>query len=147
MTLAICANLTDDAIDHLCKGAPSIRECAPAPAAVTYDTTGPVATVDLGADQAATTSASPVKFAVTFNESVTEFTTDAITISGTAGATAGTITGSGAAYTVTVSTIPNNGTIVLTVAADAVYDTTGNGSPKLRSPTVPMSQQTPKPSS
>ena len=73
--------------------------------------------------------------------------TATITISGTAGATAGTITGSGAVYTVTVSTIPHSGTIVLTVAADAVYDTTGNGSPKSRSPTVPTSQQTPKPSS
>ena len=94
-----------------------------------YDTTGPIATGRVGhRTQTATTSSGPVEFAVTFDESVTGFTTGDITISGTAGATAGTITGSGNAYTVTVSAIPTDGTIVLTVAAGAVSDIAGNAS-------------------
>ena len=95
---------------------------------VVYDTTGPIATVAWATGQTATTSSGPVEFAVTFDESVTGFTTGDITISGTAGATAGTITGSGNAYTVTVSAIPTDGTIVLTVAAGAVSDIAGNAS-------------------
>lgn len=93
---------------------------------IDYDTTGPIATIDHGPGQAASVTATPVSFSVIFDEAVTGLDATDITIAGTAGTTTGTIAGSGSAYTVTIDTVPNPGTITLALTDGAVADSLGN---------------------
>jgi|GEM_PF-1342087 len=97
---------------------------------VTYDTTGPVATIDLAAGQTSPTTATPAMFTVAFDQAVTGFDTTDYTIAGTAGATTSTLTtnAAGDTYTISVDTIPNAGTITVSVNAGAVTDAAGNAS-------------------
>ncbi len=97
-------------------------------ATVTYDTTGPVATVNLGTGQTTPASITPVVFAVSFDEDVTGFDGTDIVVGGSAGATTGVVNGTGADYTVTIDTVPNAGTVTLDVNAGAVTDAPGNAS-------------------
>ncbi len=97
-------------------------------ATVTYDTTGPVATVNLGTGQTTPASITPVVFAVSFDEDVTGFDGTDIVVGGSAGATTGVVNGTGADYTITIGTVPNAGTVTLDVNAGAVTDAPGNAS-------------------
>jgi hypothetical protein len=94
--------------------------------AVTYDATPPTAVITLASGQAAAAHDSPVVFTVTFSEPVTGFTAADVTLSGTAGATTAVVTGGPTVYTVTVSSMTGNGTVVLAVPAAGAQDAADN---------------------
>jgi hypothetical protein len=91
------------------------------------DVTPPTVTIDQAAGQLDPTSAAPINFTVVFSEPVTGFATGDVTLSGTAsaGATA-TVTGSGAFYTVGVTGMTVDGTIIADIPADVASDAAGN---------------------
>ena len=93
---------------------------------VTYtaggDTTSPTVTINQAAGQADPTSTSPIYFTVVFSEAVTGFATGDVTLTGTAGATTATVIGSGTTYTVAVSGMTTNGTVIATIAAGVAQD-------------------------
>jgi hypothetical protein len=76
--------------------------------------------------QADPTGASPINFAVTFNEEVSGFVTGDVTLSGTAGATSAVVSGGPSDYNVAVSGMTTNGTVIITVAAGVAQDEAGN---------------------
>ncbi len=92
------------------------------------DVTGPIATIKMATGQASLTKVKPVVFSVVFDEAVTGFEAADVMVTGTAGATVATVSGSGAEYAVTVSAIPNDGTVIVNIAAAAVIDLAGNNS-------------------
>ena len=79
--------------------------------------TGPTVTIEQAAGQADPTGVSPITFDVVFSEAVSDFVTGDVTLSGTAGATTGAVTGSGTTYTVAVSGMTGNGTVIASLAA------------------------------
>jgi VCBS repeat-containing protein len=91
------------------------------------DKTAPTVTVNQAAEQADPTGTSPINFTVTFSEDVSGFTGDDVAVSGTAGATTATVSGSGASYNVAVSGMTNDGTVIVSIAAEAATDAAGNG--------------------
>jgi hypothetical protein len=96
--------------------------------AVTIDGIAPMATVNQAAAQADPTGAAPIFFTVVFDEPVSGFDAAGVSLSGTAGPTTATVTGSGASYTVAVSGMTANGTVVVDIAAGAASDAAGNTS-------------------
>ena len=95
---------------------------------VTYDTTAPSVTIDQAAAQADPTNVGTVTFDVAFSEIISGFTSGDVTLSGTAGATSAVVAvvaGAPASFTVTVSGMTGDGTIIATVAAGVVSDQTG----------------------
>ena len=99
------------------------------PFVITHDTTGPVPTIssDVGADGTAT-GAARIPFSVSFDEAVTGFDSGDVTVGGTGtpGAVAG-FAGTGAGpYSFTV-TAGEDGTVTVTVPADAAEDAASNG--------------------
>ena len=93
---------------------------------VTYDATAPSVTVDQAAAQADPTNSGPVVFDVVFAEPVTGFATGDVTLAGTAGAISAVVSGGPAVYTVTVSGMTGDGTIVATVPPGVAADVVGN---------------------
>ncbi|HEX7085876.1 MAG TPA: Ig-like domain-containing protein [Vicinamibacterales bacterium] len=93
---------------------------------VTYDTTPPEVTVNQAVGQADPTNSPPIRFTVVFSEPVSDFTSADVAVSGTAGATTATVTGSGTTYTVEVSGMTTDGTVVVTVPAGVAKDAAGN---------------------
>jgi len=87
----------------------------------------PTVTVEQGAGQADPTNASPIVFDVAFSEPVTGFEDADVKLSGTAGATTAAVTGSGASYTVEVSGMTSDGTVIASVPAGAATDPLGQG--------------------
>lgn len=77
----------------------------------------PVATITSSA--ASPTNASPITFAITFDQAVTGLTIDDLTAGGSANATLGNLVGSGADYTVD-ATPANDGTVSVILAARSV---------------------------
>jgi hypothetical protein len=94
---------------------------------VTYDTTKPTVIINQSGGQSDPTNASPITFTVLFNESVADFATGDVTLSGTAGATTATVSGSGQSYTVQVSGMTGDGTVIASIASDKAHDAAGNG--------------------
>ncbi len=94
---------------------------------VTWDVDGPDVTINQGAAQVDPTTVSPILFDVVFSEPVTNFVTGDVTLSGTAGATAALVTGSGTTYTVSVSGMSVDGTVIADIAANKATDALGNG--------------------
>lgn len=92
------------------------------------DKTGPTVTINQAGGQTDPAATSPILFTVVFNESVSDFATGDVNLAGTAGATTATVTGSGTTYTVSVSGMTANGTVIATVPAAAASDTLGNPS-------------------
>src|SRR5262249_29239164 len=92
---------------------------------VQVDTIAPTVTVTAPASP---TNALPVVFHVLFSEPVTGFTGSRILVGGTAGATTAVVSGSGASYTVSVSSVKRAGTVTLSLAAGAAADLAGNAS-------------------
>ncbi len=93
---------------------------------VTYDTVAPSATIVQAAGQADPTSASPILFTVTFSENVQNFQTGDVTLSGTAGATTAIVSGGPMIYTVTVSGMTTQGTVIASIGAAVANDPAGN---------------------
>lgn len=85
-------------------------------------------TINQGSGQADPTGDSSIVFDVVFSEAVTGFATGDVTLSGTAGATTAVVAGSGTTYTVTVTGMTGDGTVIATIAA-AVATSTASGIP------------------
>jgi hypothetical protein len=103
---------------------PSVDSDASAP--ITIDATSPQVVMD--APNSPTIS-SDLTYAVVFSEAVSGLAASDFSVSGTAaGCTVGTPSGSGASYTVGVSSC-GNGTVVLTLTANSVADVAGNNGP------------------
>ncbi|HVF75249.1 MAG TPA: Ig-like domain-containing protein [Acidimicrobiales bacterium] len=82
---------------------------------------------------AARTKASPIVFTVTFDEPVSGFTKEDVTVSGTAFSELAlmkdhSVTGDDDTYTVSVTGMNQDGTVVVSVAAGAAEDGSGNAS-------------------
>ena len=92
------------------------------------DNTSPTVMIDQAAAQSDPTSTSPVSFTVVFSEPVTGFATGDVDLSGTAGATTAAVSGSGTTYTVDVSGMTQNGTVVASIPAGAAHDAANNAS-------------------
>jgi cyclophilin family peptidyl-prolyl cis-trans isomerase len=93
------------------------------------DLVAPTVTIDQASTQADPTSSSTINFTVVFSEKVTDFATGDVTIGGTAGATTATVTASGTdgtTYTVAVTGMTQDGTVILTLAAGVATDAVGN---------------------
>jgi LPXTG-motif cell wall-anchored protein len=90
------------------------------------DQTPPTVTINQGAAQTDPTTVPSIVFDVAFSEPVTGFATGDVMISGSAGATTGAVTGSGAAYTVTVTDMAGAGDVVATIAAGIAADSATN---------------------
>ena len=103
---------------------------------VTVDRTGPTATIDLqaGSDTGTSnsdniTKATTLVYDVSFNEAVSGVASTDFTITGTAtGCSIDTLTGSAAAYVLTLTGC-SEGTVIVTFAADGATDTAGNTGP------------------
>jgi ELWxxDGT repeat protein len=100
-----------------------------APLALTIDTVRPTVTINQASGQADPTNTSPVVFAVTFSKPVTGFDETDVSLSGTVGGTlAATVAGSGTDYTVTVTGMTGDGTVIASIPAGAAVDVAGNSS-------------------
>lgn len=97
---------------------------------VTYDASAPTVTIDQAAGQNDPTNASPIDFTVVFSEPVTGFDAADLDFTGSTvgGALAATVTGGPSTYTVSISGMTSDGTIVVSVMAGAASDSTGNSS-------------------
>ena len=89
---------------------------------------GPSVTIDQGDEQPDPTDSSPIVFTVVFSEPVTGFQTGDVTLSGTAGATTAIVMDSGDStfFTVFVSGMTTNGTVIASIPAGVAVDTLGN---------------------
>ncbi len=95
------------------------------------DTIPPTVTIDETMGQTDPTKVSPILFTAVFSEAVTGFTASGVTISGTAGATTATITPvgtDGTTYTVAISGMSDDGTVIVSLPAGAAEDLVGNPS-------------------
>jgi large repetitive protein len=90
------------------------------------DVTAPTVTIDQNAAQAETTSTVPIVYDVVFSEPVVDFATGDVTLSGTAGATTAVVTGSGSNYTVSVSGMAQDGTVIASIDAARAHDIAAN---------------------
>ncbi len=122
--ISIAANTASDTAGNL----------APASGASTtfiVDSTPP--TITIGSPSVSTTRTGPVTFSVTYadaNFNTSTLVTGNISLNSTGGAT-GTIglSGSGTAYTVTISSITGNGTLGISIASGTASDLAGNTAP------------------
>ena len=100
--------------------------------------TNPTVTIAPSTAGQTATNTSPIDFTVTFSEPVTGFTGSSVTIGGTAFESAGTATVTaianassgtidGTTYQVAVSGMTTDGSVVLTVPANAAQDSSGDG--------------------
>jgi hypothetical protein len=97
---------------------------------VTFDGVSPTVTINQASGQADPTDASPVRFTVAFSENVTGFTAADVDLSGSSlsGLSAAVTQISPSTYTVSVTGMSGNGTVVAKVLADAAADAAGNKS-------------------
>lgn len=106
----------------------------------TIDKTAPTVTIDEAAGQADPTDVSPIVFQVSFNEPVENFGEPDIDLSNSTapGTLVAQVFGAYALYTVEVTGMTGNGTVVLDIAANAANDPAGNqsGAPTLIDNTV-----------
>ena len=92
------------------------------------DTIPPTVTINQATGQADPTATGPVRFTVVFSEPVSDFTQEDVTVAGTAGGTKTvTVSGSGTTYTLSVSGMTSDGTVIATIAAGMAHDAAGNG--------------------
>ena len=95
-------------------------------ATLVVDNTPPTVTINQAAGQADPAKNSPINFTVIFSEPVADFATGDVVPGGTAGATTATVTGSGTTYSVAVSGMTTDGTVIASIAAGVAHDTAGN---------------------
>ncbi len=85
----------------------------------------PTVTINQSPSQVDPTSGTPIVFSVAFSEPVTGFTSADVALSGTALPTTAVITGTGPAYTVSVSGMSQSGTVLASIPAGRVVDSGG----------------------
>ncbi|MEA3075997.1 MAG: hypothetical protein QOF60_905 [Actinomycetota bacterium] len=136
VTLQLAAGKATDA-------AGNANTVAPADATITYDPSALTVAISRGAGQNATTSANSVSFTATFSSSVTDFDASDVQVAGTATGTRTVgVTGSGAVYTITVSTF-TEGTITVNIpAGNATSSTNQVNSASTATGTPPGNQVT-----
>jgi LPXTG-site transpeptidase (sortase) family protein len=109
----------------------SNTDATPASYTWTIDVTGPIVTIDQDASQSDPTNTSPINFIVAFSETVTGFDNTDVVVSGTAGATSAMVTeispNDGTTYSVSVSGMAGDGTVIADIPADAAFDSSSNG--------------------
>jgi uncharacterized repeat protein (TIGR01451 family)/CSLREA domain-containing protein len=90
-------------------------------AAVTQQAVAPTVTINQAAGQADPTSSSPILFTVVFSTAVTGFTASDVSFAGSTvgGTLVAGVSGSGADYTVSVTGMTGNGTVVASIPAGA----------------------------
>src|SRR5213078_508001 len=94
---------------------------------VSFDATRPAVTINQAAGQADPTNSSPINFTAVFSGPVSGFTGAGVTISGTAGGTKTvTVTGGPSTYTVAVSGMTTDGTVIASIPAGVAQDAAGN---------------------
>ncbi len=93
---------------------------------VYFDNIPPEVTINQTSSQTDPTNVLPVSFDVVFSEDVVDFTFDDITWNGTASGVSGTISGSGAVYTVEISSLGTEGTLIPIIEAGKVHDALAN---------------------
>src|SRR5439155_15913870 len=98
--------------------------------AYTIDRLAPTVTINQGGAQADPTTSSPIAFDVLFSEPVSGFAGGDVSFTGSTvgGTLVANVTGSGDSYTVSVSGMSGNGTVVASIAAGAALDAAGNSS-------------------
>src|SRR5213078_3122240 len=112
-----------DAAGNLSAQSSSASATTPAPP----DTTPPAVTINQAAGQADPTSSSPINFTAVFSEPVSGFSGAGVTISGTAGGTKTvTVSGGPSTYTVAVSGMSTDGTVIASIAVGVAQDAAGN---------------------
>jgi hypothetical protein len=121
VTASIKANAATDAAGNTSLASTSTDNI------VIFDNVAPTVTVNQASYQAGSTNASTVYFTVVFSEAVVNFNSTDITLTGTAKPTTAMVTGSGTIYTVAVSGMSADGTVLASIKANAVYDAAGNG--------------------
>ncbi len=96
---------------------------------VDFDLVAPTVTINKAAGQADPATSGPIFFTVIFSEAVSGFGTGDIDLSSSSlsGLSAAVVQNSPTNYTVTVSNISGDGTVVAKVAAGVATDTAGNG--------------------
>ncbi|MBI2061726.1 MAG: hypothetical protein HYT87_18450, partial [Nitrospirae bacterium] len=87
----------------------------------------PSVTVEQNGGQADPANTLPVVFDVTFSESVTGFDQTDLTWSGTATGITASVSGSGATYTINVTAVTGNGTLIPDIGVGLALDAAGNG--------------------
>src|SRR5205809_78105 len=112
-----------DAAGNLSAQSSSASATTPAPP----DTTPPAVTINQAAGQADPTNSSPINFTAVFSGPVSGFSGAGVTISGTAGGTKTvTVTGGPSTYTVAVSGMTTDGTVIASIPAGVAQDAAGN---------------------
>src|SRR5207248_1650650 len=112
-----------DAAGNLSAQSSSASATTPAPP----DTTPPAVTINQAAGQADPTNSSPINFTAVFSGPVSGFTGAGVTISGTAGGTKTvTVSGGPSTYTVAVSGMTTDGTVIASIPAGVAQDAAGN---------------------
>ncbi|MBA4285482.1 MAG: hypothetical protein C0434_08125 [Xanthomonadaceae bacterium] len=96
--------------------------------AYAVDLDHPTASIEVAAGQADPVITEPVRFSVTLSEATSDFAADDIELSGTAQPTTAAVSGSGLSYTVAVSGMSRNGTVLARVRSAAFTDASGNAS-------------------
>jgi hypothetical protein len=94
---------------------------------VTCDFTQPYAEISLANGQANPSPASVLRFLVSFSEEIEVLEASDIQLSGTAGATDIQITQNGNNYTVSVSGMTQEGTVIIEINENTISDLAGNG--------------------
>jgi hypothetical protein len=82
-------------------------------------------TINQADNQGDPTNATNILFTVVFSRPVNDFDASDVTLNGTAGATTVEVTGGGDSYTVAVSGMTQDGTVLATLAADVAVDDEG----------------------
>ncbi len=94
---------------------------------VTWNDLVPSVTINQSLGQADPTSGSTVEFTVVFTQTVTGFTAADVNLAGTAGGTLlASLSGSGANYTVSVTGMTGNGTVIASIPASVAQDGDGD---------------------
>ena len=95
---------------------------------ITYDTVSPTVTLNQVAGQADPTSLSPINFTATFSEGVTSFTGADVDLSPSTapGTLSAVVTGGPSTYTVAVSGMTGDGTVIASIPAGAAQDAATN---------------------
>src|SRR5439155_1611222 len=118
---SIAARVAQDAAGNLNTASTSTDN------SVTLDRKSVAETKNQDAGQADPTNSTPINFTAVFTEPVSGFTGAGVTISGSAGGTKTvTVSGGPSTYTVAVSGMTTDGTVLASIAAGVAQDAAGN---------------------
>ncbi len=94
---------------------------------VQFQTSGLTVSINQDINQPDPTNQLPIVFSVEFNRNVVDFTFDDIIWSGTASGISGNISGSGSSYSVNITAVASDGSIIASIPANQVHDVLAQG--------------------